>query len=449
MPNLFPNDEKAQICDMVRDAARNEGAEGDGSPTTMFAYFVQRCRALMHICLAMSPIGDAFRRRLRMFPSLVNCCTIDWFRPWPADALDAVASTFLEEVEMEKHNRQSTVEMCKIFHESVRVLSEKFRTSERREVYVTPTAYLELIQTFQTLLARKRLEIDLIRKRYDNGLKQLEDAGEAVNVMQDELTSLKPDLIKAKAETEEMTVQIDKEVKEVIEPKKATVAKEEAAVGEVAASAKKMKDECEADLAEAIPAMNSAVAALDTIKKPDIDLLKNMGSPPAAVKLILEAVCVMKDVKPEKVKDPASGKSTDDYFGPAKKMMSDAKTFVEALKSYDKDNIVPRIIKRIREQYIPMEDFTPEKAAKASSACEGLCKWIQAMEIYDRVAKVVAPKKASLAIAEGEYAEAMKGLAVKQAELKEVIDTFNAKQAKLTELSEKKKMLEDKYEGEQ
>merc|ERR1719421_1232775 len=118
--------------------------------------------------------------------------------------------------------------------------------------------------------------------------------------------------------------------------------------------------------------------------------------------------------------------------------MMDAKSFVEQLKAYDKDNIPPRIIKRIREQYIPMEDFTPEKAAKASSACEGLCKWIQAMEIYDRVAKVVAPKKASLAIAEGEYAEAMKGLQAKQAELQVVLDKLQAMQDKLAELAAKK-----------
>ena len=68
-----------------------------------------------------SPIGDAFRRRLRMFPSLVNCCTIDWFRAWPADALDAVASTFLAEVEMETHVRASVVEMCKTFQLQVYV----------------------------------------------------------------------------------------------------------------------------------------------------------------------------------------------------------------------------------------------------------------------------------------------------------------------------------------
>merc|ERR1719163_1424554 len=115
--------------------------------------------------------------------------------------------------------------------------------------------------------------------------------------MQEELTALKPNLITAKAETEEMQVVIDKEVKEVIEPKKAIVSKEEAAVGKVAAEAKAMKDDCEADLAEAIPALNAAVAALDTIKKPDIDMVKGMGNPPAAVKLVLEVVCVMMSVK--------------------------------------------------------------------------------------------------------------------------------------------------------
>ena len=193
---------------------------------------------------------------------------------------------------MEKHNRQSTVEMCKIFHETVRELSLKFSSSEKRQVYVTPTAYLELIQTYQTLLARKRKEVGGLRSRYDNGLKQLNTAGEAVVLMQEELTALKPELIKAKAEAEEMQVNIDKEVSEVIEPKKAIVEKVVAEVEVVAAKAKGMKEECEADLAEAIPALNAAVAALDTIKKPDIDMVKGMGNPPAAVKLVLEVVCV-------------------------------------------------------------------------------------------------------------------------------------------------------------
>ena len=45
---------------------------------------------------------------------------------------------------------------------------------------------------------------------------------------------------------------------------------------------------------------------------------------------------------------------------------------------------------KIRKEYIPNPDFDPQKVRTASSAAEGLCKWVQAMEIYDRVAKVHA-----------------------------------------------------------
>ena len=59
-------------------------------------FFTNRVRAYLHLVLCFSPIGDAFRQRLRMFPSLVNCCTIDWFREWPDEALRSVATSFYQ-----------------------------------------------------------------------------------------------------------------------------------------------------------------------------------------------------------------------------------------------------------------------------------------------------------------------------------------------------------------
>ena len=44
------------------------------------------------------------------------------------------------------------------------------------------------------------------------------------------------------------------------------MAKDEAVASEQAAESQALKDECEADLAEAIPALEAALAALDTLK---------------------------------------------------------------------------------------------------------------------------------------------------------------------------------------
>ena len=49
------------------------------TPIMLYNKFIERVRAHLHIILAFSPIGDSFRNNLRMFPALINCCTIDWF----------------------------------------------------------------------------------------------------------------------------------------------------------------------------------------------------------------------------------------------------------------------------------------------------------------------------------------------------------------------------------
>ena len=50
-----------------------------GEPDQIYNTFVERVRDYLHIVLCMSPVGDALRVRCRKFPSLVDCCTLDWF----------------------------------------------------------------------------------------------------------------------------------------------------------------------------------------------------------------------------------------------------------------------------------------------------------------------------------------------------------------------------------
>ena len=55
-----------------------------------------------------------------------------------------------------------------------------------------------------------------------------------------------------------------------------------------------------------------------------------------------------------------------------------------------------------------------------------MVKWVLAMEVYERVNKVVVPKKVKLKEAEAELAEQMGKLRLKQAELQEVVDKLTA-----------------------
>jgi len=96
----------------------------------IFTLYLARVKRNMHIVMAMSPIGDAFTTRLRMFPSLINCCTIDWFTEWPEEALEGVGRGQLQESADElgidlKNTR--LVDMFKYMHKSVERISVDYR----------------------------------------------------------------------------------------------------------------------------------------------------------------------------------------------------------------------------------------------------------------------------------------------------------------------------------
>lgn len=103
--------------------------------------------------------------------------------------------------------------------------------------------------------------------------------------------------------------------------------------------------------------------------------------------------------------------------------------FLQSLKDYDKDDISPDIMKKIRKDFIPHKDFQPHIVAKASSAAEGLCKWIKAIENFESVNTVVLPKKLKLMKAKENLKETRKFLAEKRAlaaELEEKVTGLNA-----------------------
>ena len=103
-----------------------------------WSYYVQKCRNNLHVVLAMSPVGETLRTRCRNFPGMVNNTVIDWFEPWPEQALQSVATVFLAEEALPEAVRAQIVEHMVLVHQSVRTFSTRFLEELRRHNYVTP-----------------------------------------------------------------------------------------------------------------------------------------------------------------------------------------------------------------------------------------------------------------------------------------------------------------------
>lgn len=107
-------------------------------------------------------------------------------------------------------------------------------------------------------------EVMKLKRRYEVGLEKLESAADQVATMQVELEALQPQLLVASKEVDEMMVVIEHESVEVAETEK-VVKVDEAVANEQAMAAKAIKDECDADLAVAMPILESALSALNTL----------------------------------------------------------------------------------------------------------------------------------------------------------------------------------------
>ena len=79
------------------------------------------------------------------------------------------------------------------------------------------------------------------------------------------------------------------------------VGKEEAEASVMAAKAQEISDDAQRDLDEALPALEAALSSLRSLNKNDVIEVRAMTRPPQGVRMVIEAVCIMKGVKPKKV----------------------------------------------------------------------------------------------------------------------------------------------------
>jgi len=374
-------------------------AKGDGIvPTTenVWKYFIERVKRNLHMALCFSP-SDDFRSRARKFPALINCTVIDWFHPWPQDALLSVARKFLEETEMaNEEERDSVIKFLPYSFGIVGDFAEIVKERERRFIYATPKSFLELIKLFKTMLTAKRNELVENREKYDRGVVKLTETGEQVAELEENLkvTSVVVEEKKTKAAEQAAIVGVEKEK---VEKESNIASNESVKCAQIAKDVGEMSAKVQGELDLAIPALEKAEMALNGLKVKDFSMLKALTNPPMDVQktfgCVIHLLCTVDPLVPI---DKKGRLSESNPWKCAAVQLKNPQSFLDKLKNYKNDideKKVPEMNFKAIADVLADETFTPEIIVTKSSAAAGLCDWVKNIAVYYDVFMNVAPKR--------------------------------------------------------
>uniref|UniRef100_A0A8C2TDF0 Dynein axonemal heavy chain 8 n=1 Tax=Coturnix japonica TaxID=93934 RepID=A0A8C2TDF0_COTJA len=427
--NLFARDELDEITQALIPVMKKEMPRCPPTFDNLYEYFLTRAKKNLHV--VFSPVGEKFRARSLKFPGLISGCTMDWFSPWPKEALVAVASYFLSEFNMvcSASVKEQVVETMGLFHDIVSESCENYFQRYRRRTHVTPKSYLSFVNGYKEVYAEKLENINEQAERMQIGLAKLMEASESVAKLSKELAVKEKELAVASVKADEVLAEVK------VSAEAASIVKNE--VQAVKDKAQKIVDEidvekvkAETKLEAAKPALEEAEAALNTIKPVDIATVRKLAKPPHLIMRIMDCCLILFQKQLDPVTMDPEKPCCKPSWGESLKLMSGP--FLQSLQQFPKDTINEETVELL-QPYFHMEDYTLESGKKVCGNVAGLLSWTQAMAVFYGVNRDVLPLKANLAkqearlkVANAELAQAQEQLDEKQAELDKVQAKFDA-----------------------
>ena len=447
VPDLYGKEEADEVINDGSSKAKSAGYATDRE--SVWRWFLAQVRYNLHVVLCFSP-GEQLRVRALKFPAVVNCTTIDWFHPWPREALMSVADRFMSKVEdlSDPDVKAGVINFMPYSLNTVNEVAHDYKVQDGRFAYTTPKSFLEGLQMYQSLLEKKKSEAEQQINRLSNGVDKLRDTASAVEKIEQDL-KVSLDQAEEKKATAEG-------IQEKVSAEKDNVARETEAAEEerknteqLQADVEQKRASCEKDLEQAEPMLENAQKALDTLNKKDLGECKSMIKPPAGVDDIFAATTVLlAGIHPE-IPVAKSGKvkpENRDWDAAKKFLMKDVQGFLDQLKGY-KEHIdsfeVPAVNFKEVRPYLELEHFKPEVIETRNKMAAGLCSWVINIVQYYDVLMMVTPKREALREANEKLEEANK-------RLKEVQDKVAELQAQLDTLTKDlEKADKEKQEAQQ
>uniref|UniRef100_A0A6Q2WTL9 AAA+ ATPase domain-containing protein n=1 Tax=Esox lucius TaxID=8010 RepID=A0A6Q2WTL9_ESOLU len=270
--NLFARDELDVITQNLISVMKKELPRVPPSFDNLYDYFISRARKNLHVVLCFSPVGEKFRSRSLKFPGLISGCTMDWFTPWPSEALEAVSQHFLSDFHMGclPEVKAAVVSAMAVYHDKVSITSETYFDRFRRRTHVTPKSYLSFINGYKIVYSEKYKCINTLAERMNVGLTKLLEASDSVAQLSKDLVVKEKELAVASVKASKVLAEVTISAGAAVAVKaEVQVVKDKAL--QIVEDIDSEKALAEIKLIAAKPALEEAEAALNQFPKDSIN----------------------------------------------------------------------------------------------------------------------------------------------------------------------------------
>ena len=387
VPGLFEGDEFSSLMTQSREGAQKAGLALEGTDE-LYKWFSQQVMKNLHVVFTMNPMEGSSDDKGATSPALYNRCVLNWYGDWSDTALYQVSADFISRMNVDKPNYVAGPDFPQVYselalppthrtallnafvyvHKTARMATKMMVKREGRSTFITPRHFVEFINQFVKIHDEKKAELEEQQSHLDVGLKKIKDTVDQVGEMQKSLAGKGKEL-EAKndmANTKLKQMMKDQQQAETKKVQSQALSKQ---LEIKSAAALEKKRAVEADLAGVEPAVRAAQEAVGSIQKKHLKEIQALRNPPAAVRLVCEAVCVLLGV----------ADVTDWNKVRAVTLQDD---FVDRVKGFNSETITEPMRKRMETKYTTNPECTVEKAYRASQACGPLMEWAGAQVKY-------------------------------------------------------------------
>ena len=288
--DLYNEDDRINIINSIRPKAKAEG-KPTNTVDEVWSFFIDKVKQNLHVTLCFSPIADTFRTRARQFPGVVNCTVIDWFQPWPKEALRSVAEQFLKEVDLGGESiRKIVIDYMPYSFETVNRAAVKCYEIEKRHVHSTPKSFLELLNLFINMLTKKRESLEKDQTTYEFGLNKLEETEKIVADLQKKIEVIQVEVDRNKKTADEVAERVGRE-KAKVEEQSENAKREEDECTRIKQVVEETREFCELEVQKLQPMVNDAKQQLKGLNVQDFTFMKSLPTPPQNVDEVF--FCIM------------------------------------------------------------------------------------------------------------------------------------------------------------